>query len=219
MNIKVYSIKILYLSLLAILICNTVLIAQHNHGADTLFSSVQKELRTPSSRFVIESIAACESSEGLYVTQVTSKTNYLEFTQSFSYRDETTGLKISGNKGENGNGEALSDFMIFYGKMHDFVRIALQPEYLIHEVDSVKHSTDGIRVNGKTSGYPITYFLNSDRVPLYYTFFLPDQDPITTYFESWKTTPEDIKVPDIIKIVDGEKVFTYTYTEILITPY
>lgn len=107
--------------------------------------------------------------------------------------------------------------MIFYGRMHDYVRIALQPEYLLHSVDTVITKQDNIAVDGKTHmDYRVNYVVNNQKLPIRFTFYLNDEQPITTWFEEWMITAEGVKVPKKVRIVDEEKVFTFNYTEISI---
>ena len=109
------------------------------------FSEIKKRMGVAGLSLTIHSIAECKGPDGAYVTKVESSEGHLTFKQQFSYRDEPVELKINGDEGVDAEGESISEFMIFFGRMHDYVRIALQPEYLFQEIDSVIQKKDEIK--------------------------------------------------------------------------
>lgn len=190
--------------------------AQRN-DAEKLFTEISKTLNAPPNQIEIHSVAECKGPDGAYTTVVKSDSDNLKFSQVFSYRDEHVELNISGGNGTDANGEPISEFMIFYGRMHDYVRIALQPEYLLHTVDSVIKRSESIMIIGKTDkNYSVRYVIDSQKLPVWFTFHLDDEHPITTWFEEWMIINAGIKVPKTVRIVDGEKEFLFRYTEISI---
>ncbi|MBO6525265.1 MAG: hypothetical protein JJ971_15660 [Balneolaceae bacterium] len=190
--------------------------AQDN--AADIIRQVKAKLGTPEASFSILSVAKCLSPERAYTSKVEGNGDSLSFKQVFPDTDEVIDLRIQGDKGIDGtNSEPLGDFMIFYGRMHDFVRIALQPEYFLVEIDSLQKNNEGITLFGKTVfGYVAEYKINSDSIPSEFTFYLDDGHFINTIFEFWNTTKEGIKVPKLVRIIDGEKIFTFDYKTVTI---
>lgn len=188
-----------------------------SEGAKKLFAEIRQHLNAPVNEIEIYSLADCTGPEGTYKSEVKGDGFNLFFSQVFSYRDESLELHISGDEGTDASGKPLDNFMIFYGRMHDYVRIALQPEYLIRRVDSVITNDDGSTVLGKThSDYKVEYVTNDQNVPINFTFYLDKAQSITTWFDEWMFSDQGIKVPKTVRIVDGEKVFTFSYTDISI---
>jgi hypothetical protein len=180
-------------------------------------NGVKKKLRSNTETLIIRAEAECEGPEGIYTTFVEGDGDTLTFRQDFSYRDEVRELYISGNEGIDGRGEPINEFMVFYGRMHDYVRIALQPDYLLHEIDSLVSQSEKLIVFGKTGlGYVVEYQTDREYLPVSYTFYLEENHSIRTFFESWAETDNGMKVPEHIRIEDGEKVFTFRYKDIII---
>ncbi len=185
--------------------------------AEKLFTEIRKNLKDPVNEIEIHSIAECTGLDGTYKTEVKSAGVNLFFSQVFSYKEEAIKLRITGDKGTDASGKPLSDFMIFYGRMHDYIRIALQPEYLIRRIDSVITNSEGSKVTGEThSDYRIEYVITNQNLPSHFTFYLDESRSITTWFEEWMFTAKGVKVPRTVRIVDEERIFTFNYTDISI---
>ncbi len=186
----------------------------------TIIKQLKEKLGTPESSFYISSSANCEGPEGTYISNAESDGSSLHFKQIFSYREGVVDLKIEGKSGtDENNGESLSDFMIFYGKMHDYVRIALQPEYFLVQIDSLQRGNQESTLFGKTVfGYTAEYRINSKYVPSKFKLYLNNGHFITTIFETWSTTKDGILVPKLVRIIDGDKTFTFNYETVKVTP-
>ncbi len=191
--------------------------AQQSTSESQVFEHIKSRLGTPDSEYMINSTAACEGPDGLYISEIESKPIHLKFRQTFTYREESRDLIIEGEKGVSASGEKLSDFMVFYARMHDYIRIALNPEYLIHETDSIEAGDQHIMIFGQTSEYKLEYKTDLNYLPQEYTFYITEEQYITTKFESWKQVNNAVWVPSVVRIIDGEKIFTFNYTEILVS--
>jgi hypothetical protein len=213
-NSRLKIFQFIALEFLMLFIFNPSMLAQDDQ-AEKLFAEIKQTLNVPDVELIIQSVAECTGPEGSYETRVYGDGDNLTFSQIFSYRDESNELSISGDRGTNALGESISEFMIFYGRMHDYVRIALQPEYLLHSVDSVISKPDSIMISGKTdSGYRVEYFTDSKKKPLYFKLYLDDETSLNTWFDEWVLSTQGIKIPKTVRIVDGEKEFIFRYTDI-----
>ena len=172
--------------------------------------------------------ANCTGPEGTYYTEIHStETGYLYFKQTFSYKEDIfRAVVLNAGKSyvlhdDNRIGDELGKEVIFMLKSHDFLRIAMNPEFLFSELKD-----NGVK---KIGGENCSFYMSEDPLgnpaELYFSTgevlkFVRLKNPmnleefIEISFSNWqkfsgKTVPQKVEI-----LQAGKDLFTFSFYDI-----
>lgn len=176
----------------------------------------------------ILSKANCTGPEGAYYTEIHSTENgYLYFKQTFSYKEDMfRSIVLNSGKSyvlhdDNRVGDELGKEVIFMLKSHDFLRMAMDPEFLFSELKD-----NGVKKIAKEKcnfflakdplGNPTELYFSSDNVLRSIRLKNPLnlEEYIEISFSNWqnfsgKTVPQKVEI-----LQGGKDLFTFSFYDI-----
>jgi len=162
--------------------------------------------------------AICIGPKGNYNTTVYSDPLTTLFHQTFSYQADSIYYYISTPDSCDASGKKLSTMETFVAQSHDFIRLALDPAFLFIHTPLEKVMGDTVYMEGKTSiGVTLIFkATKNNRQPISHELHIPDNNSLLVVrwkYSDWIPMGE-FMIPFKIEIKEGEKRFSFRYTEI-----
>lgn len=168
----------------------------------------------------IYTFAECVGPRGTYQTSIWSDDRTTVFKQEFSFKSDRVGYRLTEKDTCQIGGERITPLETFVGQSHDFVRLALQPDYLMTGLKTEERTGDTVIVNGRTKmGFRMSYkMLAADRRPIGHDLYIDDGHSTTHIrwiYGQWSKQGLFI-IPMRVSIRQGEKTFEFRYTDVRI---